>query len=52
MFLPLEFFKTALKDDLRQWSGRHRHCRHRYRRRHRRSESKAERKMKDVKGLC
>jgi hypothetical protein len=52
MFLPLKNFKTALKDDLGQWSSRHRHRRHHYCRRHRRSESEVERKMKDVKGIC
>jgi hypothetical protein len=25
MFLHLKIFKTALKNDLRQWSSRHRH---------------------------
>jgi hypothetical protein len=52
MVLHLKIFKTALKDDLRQWSSRHRHRCHRYRCRHRRSESKVERKTKDVKGIC
>jgi hypothetical protein len=47
----LKFFKTALKDDLRQWSSRHCHRRHRYRRRHRRSGSGVERKMKNVKDM-
>jgi hypothetical protein len=50
MFLHLKFFKTALKSDLRHWSGRHHRRRHRYLRRHRRGESKVERKLNIVKG--
>jgi hypothetical protein len=46
--LHLNFFKTALKRDLKQWSIRHRRRRHRYRCRHRRSGSNVERKMNDV----
>ncbi|SAM00986.1 hypothetical protein [Absidia glauca] len=45
----LDHIQKTLKCDLRQWSSRHRYRRHRYRRRHRRSESKDEKKMKDVK---
>jgi hypothetical protein len=45
MFLHQKIFKTALKSDIKQWSRRRR-------RRHRCSESKVEKKMKDVKGNC
>jgi hypothetical protein len=44
MFLHYKNLKTAFMGDIRQWSSRHCHRRHRYRRRHRRSESKAKRK--------
>jgi hypothetical protein len=51
MFLCLKILKTALTSDLRQWSSRLWHRRHRYRRRRHRSESKAEKKVTNVKGI-
>jgi hypothetical protein len=47
-----ENFKTALICDLKQWWSRQYRRRYLYRRRHRRSESKVEKKIKDVKGNC
>jgi hypothetical protein len=52
MFFTLENLKPAFLGDIKQWWSRHRRRRHRYRRRHRRSQSKVEKKMKDVKGNC
>jgi hypothetical protein len=45
-------FKTALKDDIKKWSNRHRHRCRRYRRYRRRSGSNVERKKNNVKTNC
>jgi hypothetical protein len=50
MLLHYKILKTAFMGDIRQWLSRHCHRRRRYPRRHRRSESKVEKKVKDVKG--
>jgi hypothetical protein len=50
MVFTFENLKTALMGDIKHWSSRHHHRRHRYCRRHRRSGSNVEMKMKDVKG--
>jgi hypothetical protein len=52
MFFTLINFKRAILGDMKQWLSRHHRRLHRYRRRHRRSDSKVERKMKNVKGNC
>jgi hypothetical protein len=51
-FLHYKILKRAFVDDMKPWLSRHRRRRHRYRRRHRRSESKVDKKTKDVKGNC